>query len=296
MLTREGQNAREVALRKYLTKPPEKPPTAGALILMGFGALLLLLGFAQRANENTSGLPIVIIIVGIALAGGGGLHLASLRSSYKVALEQLQPQPSDQQVQSWLQAGMQQLVGHSRLALNLNEAEGDFSDPLVIRSPLLQAIEGVDIDSRDLGLWRIGDDGALRFGIYRVNVLWLTDRHLASYSCFYNFLRDIAVNEWTNEIHYCDAISLETRETSSTSSRISGSLPTGLKATVQQELVLSVASGAAVRIIVDDAYIREVTGAERLPESGAERAVTVIRAMLRDKKRKEPEPGIATAA
>ncbi len=56
------------------------------------------------------------------------------------------------------------------------------------------------------------------------------------------------------------------------------------------------ASGAAVRIIVDDAYIREVTGAERLPESGAERAVTVIRAMLRDKKRKESEPGIATAA
>jgi hypothetical protein len=107
-------------------------------------------------------------------------------------------------------------------------------------------------------------------------IICLTDRHLGSYTCDYNFVRDVVLNEETAEFHYHDVVSVATREYSNPYD-----LPTGEKLTTKQEFSLSVASGESIRISVETALIRQITGVERPPELGAESAVAQIRSMLR---------------
>lgn len=294
MYKRQGQNEREAALRVYFARRPQLDSLTLAAALLAIGGLFLLLFLSSLSAGGPS---FEIFIFPAILFGGCGWFLYSrIQDSFQKRLaeyESLPSPPSDVQVEAWLQEGIAKVTEHSRHALHLDASEGTFSEPLRIVSPTLMQRNGVD--PLDL-TWRQGVDEKLRFGVYRVTTIWLTDRHLASYTCFYDFIRDVAVNETATEIHYCDVVSFSTQETSSTRDGFSANLPTGRKATVQEELILSVASGGAVRVTLEEAYLRYITGAEELPESGAEKAVTVIRTMLRDKKRKELEARLSSAA
>lgn len=293
MLIRQGQNTREAALRRYFAKPPEKPSTDGALISLVLGGLALVVGFVLIAGDSGSGLGLFVGFIGLVLAGLGGAQFSSLRQEYQTKLSNLQPQPPDQQVQAWLNEGTQGIVSHSRLGLGLNKSEGDFSNPLIIQTPILSPEAGVD--SRDL-LWKRGEDGIFRFGVYHIVVIRTTDRHLASYSCYYDFIRDIPVNESTQEFHFCDVVSLSTKETSDAEGHDSKVLPTGQKASARQEFFISVTNGEGLKVTLLDGRVREIMTEERLPESGAEEAVASIRAMLREAKRKEERAGLSSAA
>lgn len=290
MLIREGQNSREAALRKYFAKLPEEPSTAGAIILLILGGVALVAGFQQISNEGNFGM--VFLIIGLALAGVGGIQFSNQRKDHQTKLSELQPQPSDQQVQGWFYEGIHGIIMHSRCALGLDQLEG-ISEPLVVRTPTLWSVEGVD--KMDL-LWKKGEDQVLRFGVYRLTIIWLTDRHFAAHSCYYDFLRDIPVNERTDEFHFCDVVSFVTQERSNTEGSFSAKLETTQKATIQQEFIVSVGSGEAFRVTLDDGYVQQITGEEKLPETGAEKAVATIRAMLRNTKRKEAEAGLSSAA
>jgi hypothetical protein len=111
-------------------------------------------------------------------------------------------------------------------------------------------------------------------------IIRLTDRHLGAYVCDYNFVRNVVLNEQTTEYHYHDVVSVTTREDSYPYDH----LRTGEKLTTRQGFSLSVASGESISVAVEAALIRQITGAEGIPDSGAERAVATIRAMLRDRK------------
>jgi hypothetical protein len=294
MYKRQGQNEREAALRVYFARRPQLDSLTLAAVLLAIGGLFLLL-FLSSLTEDGS--PFKLFIFPAILFGGCGWFLySSIQSSFQKRLAEYQSLPSppaDIHVEAWLQEGVAKLTEHSRHALHLDASEGTFSEPLRILSPTLTQRTGVDPWDLD---WLQGTDGKLRFGVYRATLIWLTDRHLASYTCFYDFIRDVPVNETATEIHYCDVVSFSTQETSSTRDTFSANLPTGRKATVQEELILSVASGGAIRVTLEEAYVKHITGAEELPESGAEKAVTVIRTMLRDKKRKELEARLSSAA
>lgn len=294
MYNRQGQNDREAALRAYFAMRPQQESSTLAAVLICIGMLFLLLFLASLSGDGYSG---ELFLTPCIVFGGCGWFLYSRsQKSFQKRLEEyerLPSPPSDMQVQTWFEEGVTKLTEHSRCALHLDASEGTFSEPLRIISPTLTQRTG--IDPWDL-TWKQGADGILRFGVYRATIIWLTDRHLASHSCFYDFVRDVAINETATEIHYCDVVSFSTQETSSTRDGFSATLPTGRKATVQQELILSVASGGAVQVTLEEAYVKHITGLEELPESGAEKAVTVIRAMLRDKKRKDVESRLSSAA
>lgn len=306
MYKRTGQNEREAALRSYFAKRPQRTVPTIALVLMGMGGLLLVVFLASLGeasdplgeSSNSLGKEQGAILLFIAgFAGGGWLLYSREEKSFQLRLQEyegLPSPPSDDLVDTWFEEGIAKVTEHSRCSLHLDVAERAFSEPLRIISPILAKEPG--IDPWDL-TWRYGaKDRKLRFGVYRVTIIWLTDRHLAYYTCFYDLIRDVTVNETATEIHYCDVVSFATRETSSTYDTYSAVLPTGRKATVQQELILSVASGGAIQVTLEEAYVKNITGAEALPESGAEKAVTVVRTMLREKKRKESEMSLSSAA
>lgn len=183
--------------------------------------------------------------------------------------------PGDGTVDKWFNQGIDKVVDASLAKLNLDKNEIEL-DPIVIRAPVMWDTYG--IDGGDL-LAKEGKDKEWRFGVYEVVVIHLTQRLLAAYSCDYNFLRDVMLNEETDEYHYTDIVTVSTKELAS-----SLTLPTGSKLTRVQMFKVTVSSGDSVEVIINADKISALTGPDRIPETGAERAVNVIRSMLREKK------------
>jgi hypothetical protein len=272
LIKRPKQNDQEEALRKYFVRI-ERDSRKPGFILIGLGLLPVVVA---RTVLDGLGNSSFALWLGILLIAVGIIQIGAVEISYVTRNQEAQPKPPDSQVQQWLDEGVGRVVLHSRFALNLAEEESTVSEPLVIITPILSSAGRSDQDS---SLWKLGDDGRLRFGYYRMIVIRLTDRHLGAYVCDYNFVRDVALNEATHELHYCDIVSVFTQEQSDPYD-----LPTGEKLRTRQEFVLSVASGESIRVASEVGLIRQITGAEQLPESGAESAVALIRTMLRHKK------------
>jgi hypothetical protein len=279
LIVRPNQDDREASLRKYFARIKKTPKTLG-ILLIGIGAVIFLAILRLPASsedmtgESSNSNKLIMILFGLGPMAAGAIYIARGEAAYRAQVQAAQPSPPDSQVQQWLDEGFKKTIVHSQFMLSLGEAESSFRDPLVIITPVLQAGE------TDFSLWRRGEDGLLRFGYYRMVVVRLTDRHLGAYTCDYNFVRNVVLNERTTEYHYHDVVSVTTREESYPYDH----LKTGDKLTTKQEFSLSVASGESISVAVESALIRQITGAEGIPDSGAERAVATIRAMLRDKK------------
>jgi hypothetical protein len=279
MLRREGQDANEASLRRYFAKPPQQPDKSGvvAITILALGAVAIgLLLFLEFDSDSGKTFGIMLLLAGLV-----GLAIAiplnrSLLSEYERKLQELRPQPTDQQVDALLRDGILKLVNNAASRLDLDLNSDCVSAPLHIIAPSLKETYGVPSD--DVA-WKKGEDDKLRFGIYRIMFVFLTKRHLATFVCDFNFLRGVSLNELTGEYHYTDVVAVTTQEYST-----SLSLPTGEKMIVTQDFLLSVSSGEGTRITLDASEIRKMTGVDEPPTTGAESAVRVIRAMLRDKK------------
>ncbi len=268
---------RETALRTYFAASAEKPRVTRGTGLVVAAALLLLVSLSMLTSSGrmSGGCAMFFAAPGILLGLWGGGRLWQARSSRRRRLREAAEGPGAEEVQAWLDHGLDRVMDRSLRALGLSEEEL-VSDLLTIVAPVFWSTQG--IRHGDL-LFRTGSDGRARFGVYGVAVIALTDRHLGVFSCEYNFVRDDIRNEKTCEYHYRDIVSVSTGETSS-----SLLLPSGEKLATVQEFRVSVPNGEAIRITVDAPEIRRMTGADALPSSGAEKAVRAIRAMLRQKK------------
>jgi hypothetical protein len=275
---RPNQSDREIALRKYF-EVVKRSSTTGAVVFISLGALVItmaVLSIYSNPDPGISPTASVLLALGSGAALIGILLLAYNQFQYKQALAETQPQPTDSQVDARFQESRERLVTHAKNRLNLFGPESDFFTPLIIEVPTLSAIHG--IPSEDLK-WHKGTDGVLRFAIHQFIVIYLTERHLAAYTCDFNFIRDVPLNEATREYHYQDIISVATYEWSQ-----SFTLPTGQKLSTAQVFKLSVASGECIEVRLENEQLRKMTQQEEVPAFGADQAVTTIRAMLRDRK------------
>jgi len=279
MIKRKGQDEKEASLRRYFAKPPQEPDKSafvpliiGAVGAIAIGLVLLFATDSDSANRMGG----VLLVVGLAGALLINFNNKSLAADYERKLKEIQPQPTDQQVDAWFTDGMLKLVRNAALRLGMDLSSDCITAPLHIVAPNAKGAYGVDPSDVT---WRKGQDDQIRFGIYQIMFVFLTKRHLATFVCDFNFLRDVSLNERTSEYHYTDVVSVTTQEYST-----SLSLPTGNKMIVTQDFVLSVSSGEGTKITLDAGEIRKITGEDEPPSTGAESAVRVIRAMLRDKK------------
>ena len=182
--------------------------------------------------------------------------------------------PDDATVDAWQKEDMDKLIQQSYHKLGINK-EDEVSEPLLITAPVYWHVRGIDI--KEVALHK-GKDNFLRFSVYQLTIFHLHENILGSYICYYNFLRGSFLNETTKEYHYKDIVSVSTQETSS-----NYHLPDGQKLIHAQEFRLSVSSGESIKVIINPYEIGKNENAE-LPPTGADRAVSVIRNMLRTKK------------
>ncbi|MBW8875076.1 MAG: hypothetical protein JF614_08940 [Acidobacteria bacterium] len=272
---RPKQNDREIALRKYFEVVTRERTTI-LIVMIAAGIVFALVGLALLSSPDGAAMAWFCIVTGSGIAAVGGLRLGSIEARYRSALAATQPQPSDSQVDAWFQDSRQHLILHAKNRLNLFGAESDFFKPLIIEVPTLSATYGVPTE--DLK-WRKGSDGTFRFAIHHLIVIYLTERHLAAFTCDFNFIRDVSLNETTREYHYLDIVSVATYEYSQ-----AFTLPTGEKLSTSQTFRLSVGSGEYIEVKLENDQLRKMTQQEEVPTFEADQAVTTIRAMLRDRK------------
>lgn len=244
------------ALRKYFETALQYKYAAIALIVLG----ILIWGAFSDTPEGESYIGILFII-------GGGFWLYKLRSKTGNV-------PGDAEVDAWFQEDIARIVEQSYQKTGLDKSEL-VKEPIPITGPILWGTNG--ISAKDLR-WKKGKDGIVRFAINRVTVIHLSNQLLAAYACDYNSLKNVALNESTQEYHYKDVVSVTTQEDST-----SYTLPNGVSFVNSQAFRLSVTSGESIKVIIGAAKISEITGGT-IPTTSAEKAVQVIRTMLREKK------------
>jgi hypothetical protein len=239
------------SIRKYFKKFP-----TWAVILSVIGLLIVL----SSAQSSAGGVLFGLVLLGI---GAVGIWMA------------LGGKPSDEQMDAWLRDDLAKLSKTALAKLGLDETE-TIGDPVTVHGPIMWSTGG--IQAKDL-VSKKGKDGVARFGVYRCNIIHLSEKNLGSYSCTYNFLKGTPVGEETDEYFYKDVVSVATK-TESTSLV----LPNGQKMDHSETFQLTTSGGTSIKVVISDPKLSQFTGNATIPTTSAEKAVAAIRKMLRDKK------------
>ena len=276
-------DSRESLVPKYFLKTPERPAESSTSFddaVKAIGTFFLVLGVLAFAGGGWSCLGLIFALGGIFAIFLGITGSSSTKKQYSEAIakyeaeyERAEPKPTDQQMDSWLSSDVSRLKRDALQKLGLEGEQLMRKDPLVVVGPA----KGTDV--------QLGKDKVFRFSKYDVVVVYLTDYHLAAYSCVLNLASGLALRESTQEYHYNDVVSVATQNIASPFTITLNGQEKSVDS--YQQFVLAVASGDRIAVGVSfpqldklDDWVKTGTFAP----SGAEEAIRVIRARLREKK------------
>lgn len=273
---------REKAVPKYFIKTPEKPEApnvgskSGMMIIGGIIALIGVLLLLSGSGEATcTGL--------LALAGGGWLFFrgfseksqaenayAAKLKAYQEQYEKAEPKPSDAQMDEWLESDRTRIRAEALKKLDL-ESSQIVRDPIEVIGPANKA---------DLA---IGKDNVIRFSKYDLVTVYLTDYHLAAYKCTLDMAHGMQTDESTQEYHYKDVVSVATQ---TAGSDLFAVLLNGEHKSIAsyQKFQLAVASGDRIEVAIAFPQLDDIIKDGKLAPTGADEAIRVIRARLREMK------------
>jgi hypothetical protein len=268
---------RETAVQKYFIKSPDEPKysdtTFFVVVTIGgiLSALIGMFNFRDAWGLFCIGAPAVFF------AGSAWLTKSSenktKRTNYDEAYAKAEPKPSDEQMDGWRNGDLVRIRKQSLSKLDLvpEQVMGDPNDPIMVVGPS----EGARL--------AVGKDGILRFSGHDIVIVYLTDYHLAAYSCTVNMATGLETKESTQEYHYKDVVSVATQ---ADNSRLFKVVVDGQDKPLAdyQKFALSVASGERIEVVIAFPQFGDIIKNARLAPTGAENAVKVIRAMLREKK------------
>ena len=286
---------RSTAAAKYFTGNAVKESTGGAITRLVIGFILTtlsglgLFSFVLYEILEFNGLIIeylyiytydgwlwaieaFVLLIGLILFIGGWSRLVSINRSYRMEVALKEPKPSDAQMDAWMAADKARIINDAMAKLELvADSVINASDPLVVIGPAT----GTKIKS--------GQDGIFRLSRYEIVIIYLTDYHLGAYSCELDFITGTVTMEQTQEYHYTDVVSVATLISNSPFQiqTIDGMMHPIARS---QEFSLSVASGQSIRVAVAFHQLPEMLKTGRLAPTGAEKAISTLRTMLREKK------------
>jgi hypothetical protein len=237
------------AIKKYFQKFP-----TGAIWLILFGLILAIAG-------HNSGAVIFLGIVLIAL----GILLIVLGTGGK---------PTDREMDKFLAEDLETAKKKSLLKLTMDESQ-IVGDPLVIQGIRVKTNANVK------AAYRRGADSQIRYTPVDVTVLHMTQHQLVSYQAALDLFTGSLFSEATDEYFYKDIVSVATK-TISMPATIAGKTYTLNAAETFQ---LTTSGGTSITVLLKDPTLIALMGkGGDIPITEAERAITVIRSMLREKK------------
>lgn len=272
-----SQENREIAVPKYFKKTPQAPKQQSTTGWVVFAILGLLVGFLGLADPYSfemlpyCGFPVMVFCLYVAFLIS--LSYKTQIKAYKKLSIETEPKPSDEQMDKWQQSDISRIKTESLKKLDLlpEQVIGDHNDPIIVVGPSIGALAAV------------GSDNIIRFSRYDVIVVYLTDYHLAAYSCAIDLSNGLQTHESTQEYHYADVVSVSTQ---TDNSKIFKVVVDGQEKPLAnyQKFALSVASGEKIEVAISFPQIGDVIKNAHLAPTGAENAVKIIRARLREKK------------
>ena len=274
---RSRSDERAIAVKKFFIKTPNKPELNEITYLMIgtiFGILLIAGGvvdFGETWFLFCIGIPL------IWYAGSAWFtkynENNTMQSNYDKAYKKAEPKPSDQQMDDWLNESLERIKAQSLSKLDLlpEQVMRDPSDPIMVVGPSQGARAA------------LGKDDILRFSSYDIVIVYLTNYHLAAYSCTIEMATGLETKESTQEYHYKDVVSVSTQTDNSSIFKVVVDGEDNPLADYQK-FSLSVASGERIEVAISLPQLEDIIKNARLAPTGAEDAVKIIRAMLREKK------------
>jgi hypothetical protein len=244
----------------------------------GWQVLMVVTGiFAFLYGMNNYDAQILAVFgIGLGLIGGVASVFVLIRKT---------SQPNDRQMDQWFEEDLKEISKHALKKLDLSPELLAGKEPLKINGPILWSTDGVS--DGDL-LWKKGRDDFVRFSVYKIVMIYTAEHLLAAYSCDFNMLKNVMLNEDTYEFHYRDIVSVTTHETST-----SYVLPNGEKLIVVQEFKVSV-PGESINVIIDSKKLFAITKGNVYRKDEVERTVQRLRNLLRDKKQSASQPIVAS--
>jgi hypothetical protein len=278
------QESRQVAVAKYFTVTPSKPAYLLSIIasVLGGISLLIVLYFGAlesgfKREDLGSGcfgcIGMAFLLICIGLGAIGFINYLLVKASYNRRFALAEPKPSDEQIDLWHQADLEQLKKVALAKLDLVPEQIVRNNP---NGPLV--IEGAGPSPKV----KIGKDGRVRFSKHEIMIMFLTDYHLAWYKCVIELDYGMVTEDTTGEYHYNDVVAVTT-QTVNAALRIwlEGEWRT---APSFQKFSLSVSSGQETGIAISFHAEDSKRNVGRFNESGADLAIRNIRARLREKK------------
>lgn len=271
--------SRPTAINKYFRQTPKPPSHSGQIIMLILGGLLVLGGLVSgilaAIDSDFAGALCCTIpgfIGGVVLVIIGGLGILNTKSQFKRDYEAAEPKPSDAQIDEWFNQDKEKIISAAidKLGLVLEKIL-NLDDPLVVIGPKSSA------------KFRIGQDQNIRFSAYEIVVIYLTDYHLGAYSCGWDFVNGRSTSEQTQEYHYTDVVSVSTLGSNTSFNVVTVD---GKEHPIQshQQFSLSVASGESIKVTVDFPQVETIFQQGKLLPTGADKAISALRTMLREKK------------
>ncbi len=264
--------SRAELVTKYFLESPKKPSYSGPITWMVIGGLIAVVGLATY-NNNSGGASLVC-----GLGGGLGVGFLALlsylgrKNAYDAAFAKTEPKATDEQMDIWMEQDRKTLMAESFNKLDLvNDNVINSHDPLIVIGP---------VSPTQVAL---GKDGIVRFSRYSIVIIYLSNYHLAAYNCVWDFVNAKVSEDSTQEYHYQDVVSVSTLTTNSNFTVTTRDGKTHPIAT-QQEFSLSVASGERIRVVVALPQAEGILREGKFLPSGADKAISTLRAMLREKK------------
>jgi len=182
--------------------------------------------------------------------------------------------PDDKKMDEYIAEDLSQAKIKSLQKTSIDESEL-VGESVVVTGPRLWNTADADI------LHKKGKDGILRFTPINISVLHMTQHQIVSYQCCLDLTTGNYLNESTDEYFYKDVVSVATKtESKSYSSEKFGTI----QLDAAETFVLTTSGGTSVETVLKDPKLIDIMGGGDIPTTEAERAIQVVRKMLREKK------------
>jgi len=128
--------------------------------------------------------------------------------------------------------------------------------------------------------FRKGKDETIRFSPVNTTVINFTQNQLLIFNCVLDISTGNSLNENTDEYFYRDVVSVSTK-TESKTVKIGQE---DVQMNSAETFSLTTSGGTSISILLRDPKLAERMGGGNIPITHAEKAIQVVRKMLRDKK------------
>jgi hypothetical protein len=233
--------------------------------------------------------PIWLIVIGLLLIPLFGVGLLLLLIGM-IKLFGARKLPTDSEIDQQINADLADLERRALSKTGIEPADV-VAEPVVVTGLHLENIGDAEF------YIKTGKDDVVRFTPLGVTIINFTQHQLVAYQCAFDLITGNPLNESTDEYFYQDVVSVSTQSESKSlyldrsSKRQLKNSPLAkiikddaIQFNAAETFVLTTSGGTKVEVVLSDPQLIEAVGGGKIPVHLADKAITSVRRMLREKK------------